>query len=65
MLIMMVFASMRVGEVLALRWRKLVGKDRFGYGGLGLAYAFEHAVSDNNLPLLWWPGADWTPLFDR
>jgi hypothetical protein len=40
--------------------------DEFGYGGLGLAYAFEHAVPDNNLPLLWW-GADgnWAPLFNR
>jgi hypothetical protein len=40
--------------------------DQFGFGGLGLTYAFEHAVPDNNLPLLWWPeNSAWTPLFDR
>jgi len=37
-----------------------------GFGGLGLAYVFEHAVPDNNLPILWSPGNDaWIPLFDR
>lgn len=40
--------------------------DRLGFGGLGLTYAFEHAVPDNNLPILWWPGnGNWVPLFDR
>jgi hypothetical protein len=40
--------------------------DECGYGGLGLAYVFEHAVPDNNLPLLWHPGnQDWVTLFDR
>lgn len=37
-----------------------------GFGGLGLAYAFEHAIPDNNLPILWALGNQtWTPLFDR
>jgi hypothetical protein len=40
--------------------------NREGFGGLGLTYVFEHAVPDNNLPLLWSPGTgDWMPLFDR
>lgn len=44
----------------------LHGDDRLGFGGLGLTYVFEHAIPDNNLPLLWHPsGADWFPLFDR
>lgn len=45
---------------------QLVGDDRFGFGGLGLTYCFEHAVPDNNIPLLWHPGNhNWVPLFDR
>lgn len=44
----------------------LSGNDRLGFGGLGLSYCFEHAVPDNNLPLLWHQGnPDWVPLFDR
>ena len=44
----------------------LSGDDRLGFGGLGLSYCFEHAVPDNNLPLLWHPGnQNWVPLFDR
>lgn len=44
----------------------LSSTDRLGFGGLGLTYAFEHAVPDNNLPILWWPGSGaWAPLFDR
>ena len=40
--------------------------NRFGFGGLALTYVFKHAVPDNDLPLLWYPGAsDWLPLFDR
>ena len=40
--------------------------ERLGFGGLGLAYVFEHAVPDNNLPIFWHPGnSDWAPLFDR
>jgi hypothetical protein len=53
-------------DLLTRKGIHLRGIDRFGYGGLGLAYAFEHAVPDNNLPLLWWPSAgNWAPLFDR
>lgn len=45
---------------------KLIGQERKGYGGLGLAYVFSHAVPDNSLPILWYaklPG--WEPLLDR
>jgi hypothetical protein len=53
-------------DLLLRKGISLRGIDRFGYGGLGLAYAFEHAVPDNNLPLLWWPSVgNWAPLFDR
>lgn len=46
---------------LAVRQTELLG-----FGGLALAYVFEHAVPDNNLPILWSPGsANWMPLFDR
>ncbi len=42
------------------------GPNRRGFGHLELAYAFEHAVPDNSLPILWWPHAEnWRPLFDR
>ncbi|MCA9216997.1 MAG: hypothetical protein KDB27_28205 [Planctomycetales bacterium] len=44
----------------------IVGQDRRGYGHLEIAYAFEHAVPDNSLPILWWDQSDsWNPLFDR
>lgn len=36
-----------------------------GYGNLALAYAFEHAVPDNSLPLLWLRTSNWEPLFER
>ena len=42
------------------------GPERRGFGHFELAYAFEHAVPDNSLPILWWPHSeDWRPLFDR
>ena len=45
---------------------QLTGNDRMGFGGLGLTYCFEHAVPDNNMPILWHQGnPDWVPLFDR
>ncbi|MCI0628512.1 MAG: hypothetical protein L0387_43830 [Acidobacteria bacterium] len=45
---------------------KIYGPDRRGYGHLELAYAFEHAVPDNCLPILWWPQtSSWNPLFLR
>lgn len=45
---------------------RLSGNETLGFGGLGLSYCFEHAIPDNNLPLLWRQGnPDWLPLFDR
>jgi hypothetical protein len=42
------------------------GSDRRGFGHFELTYAFEHAVPDNSLPILWWHHSDaWSPLFDR
>ena len=39
---------------------------RGGFGGLELAYIFEHAAPDNCLPILWWRHSpQWIPLFDR
>jgi hypothetical protein len=53
-------------ELLENRAIELDGPDRRGYGHFELAYAFEHAVSDNSLPILWWnKSTDWQPLFDR
>ena len=39
----------------------------YGYGRLALTYVFEHAVPDNNIPLLWYAsdGDGWEPLFRR
>lgn len=53
-------------ELLQRHGIPLAARDRRGYGGLELAYAFQHGVPDNNLPILWWdrsPG--WKPLFVR
>jgi hypothetical protein len=36
-----------------------------GHGNLGLAYAFQHAIPDNCLPLLWLHTPTWQPLFLR
>ena len=53
-------------EFLIRKGIPLSSADRLGFGGLGLTYVFEHAVPDNNLPILWWPGnGNWAPLFDR
>jgi len=44
----------------------LRGSRQFGYGGLGVAYAFQHAVPDDSLPLFWWNRSNsFAPLFDR
>ena len=52
--------------LLADRGIGLSGEDRRGFGCFELAYAFDHGVPDNSLPLLWWAGsASWQPLFDR
>jgi hypothetical protein len=53
-------------EFLDRRGLSIGREDQLGFGGLGLTYAFEHAVPDNNLPLLWWEeDGIWSPLFDR
>lgn len=36
-----------------------------GFGQLQLAYAFNHAVPNNCVPLLWVSNDDWEPLFER
>jgi len=36
-----------------------------GYGQLALAFSFSHASPNNSLPLLWWRGPNFVPLFDR
>ncbi len=41
-------------------------RDRCGYKGLGLLYAFEHSTPNATLPILWFPKkTGWAPLFDR
>jgi len=41
-----------------------VGK--FGFGSLGLTYAFAHGTPNNTLPVLWYDNTDgWTSLLDR
>lgn len=37
----------------------------FGWGKLGLSYAFEHAVPNNSLPIYWFGHEHWKPLFWR
>jgi len=39
--------------------------DRHGFGGLALAFAFHSNCPDNSLPMLWYQGKDWFPLFRR
>ena len=40
--------------------------ERRGFGYLELVYAFEDAVPDNSLPIIWWSQSrDWQPLFNR
>ena len=45
----------------------LGGRDRRGFGCFELVYAFEHAVPDNSLPILWWEDSsnNWKSLFTR
>lgn len=53
-------------SLLSDRGINISGPDRRGYGHLELAYAFQHSVPDNSLPILWWDGGElWRPLFDR
>jgi len=45
---------------------EISGPNRRGFGHFELAYAFEHAVPDNSLPILWWGhSSKWQPLFKR
>lgn len=42
------------------------GESRRGFGCFELTYAFEHAIPDNSLPVLWWTESpNWQPLFIR
>jgi len=50
-------------ELLKKKGIRIQGPERRGYGHLELAYAFEHATPDNNLPILWWQKNRWNPLF--
>jgi hypothetical protein len=53
-------------QLLQDREIELEGKNRQGFGGLEVLYAFQNAVPDNSLPLLWWDKSPkWTPLFNR
>jgi hypothetical protein len=53
-------------ELLKRKGIEQQGANRLGYGGLELAYVFNHAVPDNCLPLFWWYATpDFNPLFDR
>ncbi len=53
-------------DLLSKKGIPLKGTDRLGYGGLGIAFAFEHAAPDNSLPILWWRNSsEWQPLFPR
>lgn len=37
----------------------------YGFGHLGMAYAFDHASPNASIPLLWYEYENFTPLFDR
>lgn len=53
-------------SLLSKRGINITGPNRRGYGHFEIAYAFEHSVPDNSLPILWWDGGEsWRPLFDR
>lgn len=53
-------------DLLDDRGFNIAGPSRRGFGHFEIAYAFEHAVPDNSLPLLWWAeSSQWLPLFDR
>lgn len=53
-------------ELLKKRKILIKGPERRGYGQLELTYAFQHAVPDNSLPIMWWhKSLEWQPLFKR
>lgn len=37
----------------------------YGWGELGLSYAFEHATPNNTLPIYWFESDRWAPLLSR
>jgi hypothetical protein len=51
-------------EKIGLR-SSLGAKVWFGYGNLALTFSFSHASPNNSLPILWWRGDNFVPLFDR
>ena len=53
-------------ELLRNRGIQIHGPNRRGYGHLELTVAFENAVPDNSLPILWWnKSQEWKRLFNR
>jgi len=53
-------------DILSSRGIVLDGSARRGFGELELAYFFQHAAPDNNLPIFWWNETpSWKPLFYR
>ncbi len=40
-------------------------KYHFGYGDCALLMAFKHGCPNNSLPILWFKGGGWRPLFNR
>lgn len=57
--------SARIFYYHLLKARGLTVKNRNGWGHLGLAYAFSHAVPDNCLPIFYVENRIWQPLFKR
>lgn len=53
-------------ELLARHGLNVDADTTFGFGNLELAFAFEHSIPDNSLPILWWARAgQWSPLLPR
>jgi hypothetical protein len=52
-------------ELIAERLPEINTRYRTGFGGLELAYSFQHATPNNCLPILWHQSDKWTPLFER
>ncbi|WP_061250476.1 MULTISPECIES: phosphoribosyltransferase-like protein [Leptospira] len=44
---------------------KITGVDNFGFCSQGLILAFEDAAPDNSIPLIWYSGERFSPLFNR
>jgi hypothetical protein len=52
-------------DLISSRMPELHKNDQFGFGGLSLTYVFEHATSNNCIPLLWYNSGNWKSLFQR